>query len=128
MSQTNAANKKTLGIVGEEAAVEYLAGQGYKIKYLNYRFGRLGEIDIIACDKNHVCFIEVKTRTNNLYGLPSESVTKKKQENIKKLASIFLQRYNLFDADVRFDIVEVTAEKHTDKLSVKYIKLIKDAF
>ena len=53
------------GKYGEELAAEFLIKSGYKIIDKNYKFSRYGEIDIIALEKDTLCFIEVKTRTNN---------------------------------------------------------------
>jgi putative endonuclease len=41
----------------------------------------VGEIDVIAEHDGYTVFIEVKTRSGDEFGLPSEAVNKKKQEN-----------------------------------------------
>ena len=50
---------------------------------LNF-YCKQGEIDIITKDKNEIVFIEVKSRSNTEYGLPSESVTKQKIQHLYK--------------------------------------------
>ena len=64
--------------------MEYLENNYYQIIEKNF-YCRFGEIDIIAIDKkeNELVFIEVKTRTNLLYGIPIEAVNynKIKQKN-----------------------------------------------
>lgn len=116
--------KKNLGIIGESVAANYLRSQHYKILDKNFRFKKYGEIDIIAQDNEYTCFIEVKTRTNNKFGTPSESVTKTKQQKIKLLAKIYLSNNNLFNTNIRFDIVEVVLEKS----NIYTINLIRNAF
>jgi putative endonuclease len=59
-----------LGKTGEAEAQKYLLKENYKILEINFRC-RLGEIDIIAQDGEYLVFIEVKTRTSNLFGSPA---------------------------------------------------------
>ena len=52
------------GKLGEEKAYFYLRRLGYTVVSRNFRSSRCrGEIDLIAWDKDVLCFIEVKTRT-----------------------------------------------------------------
>lgn len=118
-------NKRTFGSFGEKIALEYLEKENFKIISQNYRVGRLGEIDIIASEKEFLCFLEVKTRTSYLFGAPSEAVNRKKQECIKRLAQIYIKQHNIRDKNLRFDIVEVIVDK---KCNVKEINLLKNAF
>jgi len=94
------------GKMGEGVSVEYLKRKKYKILDSNFRC-KIGEIDIVARDKSTIVFIEVKTRQNNEYGHPSESVTYYKQRKISKVALYYLQQHNLFDYNVRFDVIEI---------------------
>ena len=71
--------KKFLGKRGEVVACKYLQSNGYRILEKNYKT-HIGEIDVIAEDGETLCFIEVKTRSGDGYGLPSEAVTLKKQD------------------------------------------------
>lgn len=121
-------NKRSFGSMGEEIAVDYLSKKGYKIITQNYRFSKLGEIDIISLENEYICFVEVKTRTGTLFGMPSEAVNRKKQQNIIKLAQIYLKQNNLQGKNVRFDVVEVIVNKNFGGVSVKEINLIKNAF
>ncbi|NLL05649.1 MAG: YraN family protein [Clostridiaceae bacterium] len=121
-------NKRTAGTKGEMIAAEYLKSHNYLILAMNFRYKRLGEVDIIAREKNFICFIEVKTRSTLDYGLPREAVNFRKQENIKKLASIFIAKSKLFNADIRFDVVEVYIKKDKNMMTIENINLIKNAF
>jgi putative endonuclease len=118
----------SFGKTGENVAVDFLSRNGYQIIHRNFRVGRLGEIDIIAQENEYICFIEVKTRSNTSFGTPSESVTRKKQDVIKKVASIYLTRNNVYSSNVRFDVVEVYARRVLDGIKVKKINIIKNAF
>lgn len=111
-----------LGKIGEEEAVGLLKDSGYRILQRNYKT-RLGEIDIIAEEKGVICFIEVKTRQTDRFGLPSEAVSKFKQRQIAKCALAFLKEKNILDKKARFDIVSIIYSKENPKLD-----LIRDAF
>ena len=111
-----------IGKSGEELACELLKKNGYKILVRNYKT-KIGEIDIVACDKDTICFIEVKTRYSDKYGLPQEAVLNSKQRQIAKAALIFLKENNLLDKKARFDVVSIIYLKERPKFD-----LIKNAF
>jgi len=111
-----------LGKRGEEIAVSLLKDNGYKILLKNYKT-KLGEIDIIASDKGTICFIEVKTRQSDRFGLPVEAISVFKQRQISKVALVFLKERNLLDKKARFDVVSILYSKDTPQLD-----LIKNAF
>ncbi len=121
-------NKRYVGAIGEEIAEEYLKKNNYEILEKNFRYRRLGEIDIISREMNYICFVEVKTRSSLEYGYPREAVNRKKQDNIKKLAQIYLAQRKIYNADIRFDVVEVYIEKGDNDLRIKKVSLIKNAF
>lgn len=98
--------RKTLGVRGEDMAVDFLEKKGYTILCRNYRC-RSGEIDIIARKKKILCFIEVKTRSTRAFGSPQEAVTPCKQQKIGRVALDFLQRHRLENQPARFDVVAV---------------------
>jgi putative endonuclease len=110
-----------LGREGEAEAAEFLKSSGYKILIRNYK-NKLGEIDIIAKDADTVCFIEVKSRAGEKFGLPEEAVNKFKQNQISKVALVFLKENKLFDQAARFDIVSI------DRSRTPAVKVIKNAF
>ncbi len=95
-----------LGKSGEKIALRYLEDKKYKILARNFRLFR-GEIDIIALDRKILVFVEVKTRKSTDFGLPEESVTSSKQEQIKKIAQGFLTKNNLNETECRFDVVSL---------------------
>lgn len=112
------------GSLGESLAENYLKNNGYIILEKNFRC-KTGEIDLIGKDDEYISFIEVKTRHGNLYGYPSEAVTKGKQYKIYKTAQMYILKKQLFNYDFRFDVVEVILSHENNTCS---IKLIKDAF
>ena len=69
---------------------------------------KFAEIDIIAYDRDTLCFVEVRTREDTALGHPAETVTYNKQKNIRRAAEAFLARKNIIDCPVRFDVVTIT--------------------
>jgi len=98
--------EKKLGAAGEDIAVSFLQKSGYRIVERNYRI-RFGEIDIIAEQGEDLVFIEVKTRTHNLYGSPFESVTLQKQKQLSKVALEYMNKRDCHERPARFDVVAI---------------------
>ena len=113
--------KRNIGIFGENAVIKYLVSKGYCILTQNY-LTRLGEIDIIAKDKDEIVFIEVKTRRNLNYGTPSEAVDLTKLKHIIRAAKYYLFQTKQENAYVRFDVIEVYLGK--SKYVINHIKQI----
>ncbi len=97
---------KIEGNKGEIRAVQFLKKEKYKILQTNYK-NRIGEIDIIAEKDNVIVFVEVKNRSTFAFGRPIEAVTLHKQNQIKRVAKIYLMMKNMYEHDVRFDVIEV---------------------
>ncbi len=114
---------KQKGDWGEEIAAKYLAKIGYKIIERNYR-NRFGEIDIVAREKEVICFVEVKMRGSVNCGTSLEAVDNRKQEKIRLIAGEYLQKFADKDFPVRFDVIAITEVNNSDYA----IDFIKDAF
>jgi putative endonuclease len=99
-------NNISLGKLGEQSACDFLRHKGYKIIIQNYRC-KMGEIDIIAEKSGEIVFVEVKTRTNVLYGSPAEAVNYRKQQKILRTALCYLSRLPNSNVRCRFDILEI---------------------
>lgn len=110
--------KKSIGKLGEDLACKYLEKNDYKIIDKNFSC-RQGEIDIVAYDNfnNELVFIEVKTRTNFNYGIPSESVNHLKQQHILNTAKYYLYCKNIENIYVRIDVIEIVINKNVYKLN-----------
>lgn len=111
-----------VGKTGEEVAVDFLKKYGYKILERNFRTG-LGELDIIARDKNTICFVEVRTRTSSDKGSGLESITRTKQYRLSRLALSYLKSNRLLNRRARFDIVSILLDGRNRK-----IEFLKNAF
>ncbi|MBU1726035.1 MAG: YraN family protein [Candidatus Omnitrophica bacterium] len=111
-----------LGRAGEELAAGFLESKGYRILRRNFK-NKLGEIDIIATEKEVYCFVEVKTRQSDKFGCPFEAVIASKQAQISKAALSYLKENRLLDKKARFDVVSVIYSQGASR-----VELIKDAF
>ncbi len=115
---------KNLGDFGEETAKSYLTRKGYEIIERNFCV-KGGEIDIICIDSGTLVFVEVKTRSSEKFGLPSEAIDKRKSGHLRCAAERYFEGHD-YDCDVRFDVVEVYAELNGDEFSIKGINHITD--
>src|SRR5271166_2421145 len=99
----------TLGQQGESEAYFYLRRHGYRMVATNFRVpGAHGEIDLIGWDQDVLCFIEVKTRTDDSFAPPSTAVTTNKQQHIRSVAKAYLRRLSgERPPSCRFDVVSV---------------------
>ncbi len=111
-----------LGDRGEMIAWNYLIQRGYRLLEKNYRC-RIGEVDVIAKKGKRIAFIEVKTRSSDRYGTPSEAVHAQKQKKMARLAEWYLKEKKIIQAPVSFDVVEVKWD-----LKSPQIRLIENAF
>ena len=108
--------RHVIGKYGEDVAERYLKQKGYNIIERNFEC-RQGELDIIAENREYIIFIEVKTRSNLLYGKPIDAVKGKKQEHMYKVAKYYLHIHGLEKRYIRFDVVEVYVEKGVAKVN-----------
>lgn len=96
-----------LGAWGEALAADYLRKKGYAIVAANYRL-RVGEIDLIAANRNYLAFVEVKLRKNGDFAMAREYVGFRKQNRIRAAASMYLA-FHPTQLQPRFDIIEIYA-------------------
>ncbi len=97
---------------GELEAYLHLRNLGYKIVTANLRvpYDR-GEIDLIGWDDGVLCFIEVKTRTNEGLAPPVTAVDRSKRRHILSVARRYVRRLpGDRPPPCRFDIVSIILE------------------
>jgi putative endonuclease len=94
------------GVRAEELAAGLLRRDGYRI--LEHRF-RLGhhDVDLVARRGSIVVFVEVKARSGRRFGHGTEAVTARKQRDLARAASAWLQRHGRREDVARFDVVTV---------------------
>ena len=100
-----------LGRYGEDLAAQHLTAAGMQVLARNWRC-REGELDIVALDRDAVVFVEVKTRSSNAFGEPSEAVGPVKARRIRGLACRWLlEQRPAGEHDLRFDVVSVVRRR-----------------
>jgi putative endonuclease len=98
------------GAAGEVLAARFLREKGYQVIGANYRT-RQGEIDIIACDRTYILFVEVKTREEDSLFAPREAVTAEKQRRIVAASLRYLQERPT-TLQPRYDVIEIITRKN----------------
>lgn len=111
-------NKK-FGAFGEDLAVKYLIGKGYRIIDRNVQAGHK-EIDIIAKLENKFVFVEVKTRSSESCDCPEYSVYGKKTQHLKRAIKIYLGKNGLLNSSFRLDLLVIMINKIDKIASVKH--------
>jgi putative endonuclease len=79
------------GVEAEAMAAAFLERQGLTILARNYRC-RLGEIDLIARDREATVFVEVRSRASAAFGGAAASITAAKRQRLLKAARHYISR------------------------------------
>lgn len=116
-----------IGKLGETHAENFLNANNYKILGKNFR-SRFGEIDIIAIDLNNnheLVLIEVKTRTNDVFGAPQESISARKLSRIFKTAIHFFESSaRRHSSHWRIDAIAVKLDHNHKLQTIDHLKNI----
>lgn len=114
--------RQQLGLYGQQAAKYYLLQKNFEILAENF-FTRLGEIDLVARNKQGVRIVEVKTRTTLDRGEPYEAVHKYKLISLQQSAYFFMQTKGwLGKVNFQIDVCSVLIDKINKKAKIKYLE------
>ena len=111
-----------LGKWGETLALKKVKKMGYKCLVQNYCCP-LGEIDLIAKDKDVLVFIEIKTRKGSSIGYSKEAVDWRKKRQLSKVALTYMKENNCADTKARFDVIAIHLDQGKEE-----VQLIQNAF
>jgi len=121
--------KQEVGRRGERVAARFLRRGGYRLLARNRHFGK-NELDLVVKDKQHIVFVEVKTRSIDGETLPitrpADAVDRDKRVHTVTAALAYLKE-NKTSLAPRFDVVEVYLDRKKHLRTVK-INHIPDAF
>lgn len=106
-------NKRRLGEAYEQKACDFIEEEGLRVIERNYRTP-LGEIDIIARDREELVFLEVKYRKSRDRGGAEYAISRDKQRTIIKVAKMYIKMHRLpLRSFYRFDAVLIDGEEIT---------------
>lgn len=102
------AEHNELGKLGENLAAEYMQKQGWYIRDKDWRYNGT-DIDLVCIDEDDtiLVFVEVKTRSTDEYGRPSEAVDAKKRRNIVNAATAYITMHRKENRQIRYDIISI---------------------
>ncbi len=110
MSNKPNLSNKFHGNAGEEAACNFLVEKGFAIIARNFRYGRYGELDIVAARDSLLVFVEVKARSGDAYGGGEYAISARKKKTLRTVARHFLLQYSRYDKiaiTCRFDLISI---------------------
>ncbi len=110
---------------GELAAYAFLRRNGYTIVARGWRSHICpGDLDLIAWEGEHLCIVEVKTRTTRDVATAEASIDHDKRRTLRMLARRYLRQSGIAESAARFDVVSVYFE--ADR--APEISLLRNAF
>ncbi len=98
--------RRVFGNEGEDLAANYLKQKGYTILEKQYRCV-FGEIDVICKMGEETIFVEVKSRNDDTFGYPEDSVTPMKRRHLLASAEEYLSTHHLLNKPWRVDVVSI---------------------
>lgn len=101
------AENREKGDRAEAIVQEYLTDNKFKLKKVNFHFGKLGEIDVVAEKNNRIHFIEVRSRYSRDTIDPIHTLNPKKRNSLRKAAEGYLYVNKIVDMDCQFDFIKV---------------------
>ena len=116
------AEHNDLGKWGEDVALAYLLDQGYRLLDRNWHQGHR-DLDLIMQQVDTLVIVEVRTRRNNLFMDPEQTVDALKMLSLSKAANAYIRLHRI-SLNIRFDIVAITGTPSSDFT----INHIEDAF
>ena len=124
-----------LGKRGEELAAAYLISLGYRLVAANFEIpiGRnrnealiTVELDLVAYDRDVLCFVEVKTRASDWFAPPQVNVDRRKQRQIARAARAYRRMFDLTGEPYRYDVVTVILPADDTEHRGPRVELLRD--
>ena len=107
MPRAESSARADTGARAEALAAAFLVGQGLAIAARNFRT-RLGEIDLVACERGTLVFVEVRYRATAAFGGAAASITPAKRARMRAAADAYLATLPRVPA-CRFDAILLDA-------------------
>lgn len=129
LGEENETATQRLGRRGEEIACAFLERKGFRLVAANFivpigrnRLGAIvnAEIDLIAYDRETLCFIEVKTRSSSEFAAPETAVNLRKQRQITRAAKAYRKLFRINETKARFDVVSVVLRDEQARPEIEF--------
>jgi len=114
-------DRKAFGSLGEKIAKKYLLRNQYKILEEDIEFWG-GQIDLIANKEKIIHFVEVKTRSDDVYVSVDEVLSYHQLQTLKKSAEKYLYSRKIYNVNWQIDLLWIFI-KHGQ---VREIELFED--
>src|SRR3954464_9948268 len=101
--------RQAFGELGERIAERWLRRDGWRVVNRRFRNGHR-DIDLVVEREGTVAFVEVKARKGADFGSPVEAVNWRKQKELTKSASVWIERHGKPQEQYRFDVVGVLVD------------------
>jgi putative endonuclease len=98
--------RQLLGLRGERIAIAFLTSCGWSVEAHRFKLGR-HDLDLIVRKGRTVAFVEVKTRRSGTCGSAVQAVSRRKQRQIGRVASVWVLRQGRDGDEYRFDVVAI---------------------
>ena len=112
------AARQAFGKLGERIAERWLRRDGWIVVNRRFQNGRR-DIDLVVRRDQTVAFVEVKARKGDDFGGPVEAVHWRKQRELKRSATVWIDRHGQPTEDYRFDVVGVLVSG--DRVRVRHV-------
>ena len=113
---------QALGELGERVAARWLVRRGWRVLAWRFRSGHR-DVDLVAERDGTVAFVEVKTRRGERFGGPVGAVGWRKQRELTRSASVWMDRHGEAGQAYRFDVIGVIIRD--DRVRLRHVE---DAF
>jgi putative endonuclease len=101
------ADRQRLGRWGEKRGEKYLKNKGLRTLARNFSC-KTGEIDLVMVDADGtVVFVEVRSKADESFSPPEESIMQPKRARLMRAARYFLATHKIEDRPFRFDVVSI---------------------
>lgn len=114
-------DRRETGAHGEKLAQGFLKKRGYRIIETNYRC-KVGEIDIVARQKDSLVFVEVRTKRSLVFGTPEESLSYSKRSRMRNAAYQYLRTHENTPESWRIDLVAIELETNGKPRRIEIIE------
>ena len=112
--QDKRTEKRKQGDDKERLAESYLCQQGFELIERNFNC-KTGEIDLIMRDQDYLVFVEVRYRENAEFGGALASITRAKQNKLRRTAEFYLlEKFGNTPPPCRFDAIGIEGDDNLE--------------